>query len=244
MAQYSGVGCTSGVCNVCGKVLKSSAPEAMVRFRAFAAVLACLRFACAQINALLLSQVAHQRESSTCVAKPSRNAPPGVRKAEAEVMEAIEEGRRLQANGTFEEIEQNACRRKEAEAALKQARGAIKREKQAIKDLAAASMSAANWTGSLASALTSGDADATRFDKGDDTVDERLAAATVGLVSAEEFREKRESLEAAAARERAAVDQARRDAEANRARKKLEKKRKREQEQKRGLSFEDGDEAE
>lgn len=45
MAQYSGVGCTSGVCNVCGKILKSSAPEAMVRFHTFNTILPYLRFA-------------------------------------------------------------------------------------------------------------------------------------------------------------------------------------------------------
>ena len=126
MASYSGYGTTSGICNVCGKRLKSSAPEAMA---------------------------AHQRESTTCVGAPSKNAPEAVKKAESALFLVIEEEKRLQSEGSFEEIQAHAVKRKQAEEAVKNARAGAKARKQEIKSLAAASMSAESWTSSLTSAL-------------------------------------------------------------------------------------------
>ena len=129
-----------------------------------------------------------------------------------------------------------AARRKEAEQALKQARAETKAEKRQIKDLAAASMSAASWTASIASALD-GDGDGGgRFATAGSDVEQQLAARTVGLVSAGAFREKREALEAEEARKR---ERERED----RLQRKQAKKAKREQQERRGLSFAD-DEAE
>ena len=200
------VGYTSGKCDVCGKVLKSSAPEAME---------------------------AHKRESSSCVPAPSKgNAPKAVRDAEERLRDVIEEGQRLAVHGSFEEVERNTADRKEAEQALKRARSESKSEKRAIKDLAAASMSAAAWTSSLTSALDGGGDD--RFAKAEDNVEQQLAAQTVGLVSAEAFREKREALEAETASKRA------REEEEQLKRKKAKKK-KLEQQQRRGLSFAEDD---
>jgi hypothetical protein len=215
MASYSGFGATSGICNVCGKRLKSCSPEAMA---------------------------AHQRESTTCVGAPSKNAPEAVRKAEAALLEAVEEEKRVHAEGNYEAIEAHAVKRKQAEAAVKNARAEAKQEKQKIKNLAAASMSAANWTASLTSALD-GNSEAGRFSKGDSAIEEKLATATVGLVTAEAFREKRVALEAEVEQRRQEEEEGARLAEAQRARKKQEKKRKREQAERRGLSFEEeGDE--
>ena len=207
-AAARSIGYTSGRCNICGKLLKSSAPEAMA---------------------------AHQRESSSCVPAPSKgNAPKAVRMAEERLAEIIEEGQRLQTTGSFEEVEGNVARRKEAELALKRARDDGKAEKRAIKELAASSMSAAAWTSSLSSAI-SGDGDQ-RFERADEGVDSALAARTVGLVSAEAFRERREAVEAEAAGKRERE-------EAERLERKQAKKKKREQQERRGLSFVEDDDA-
>ena len=204
---------TSGVCDMCGKVLKSSNPEAMA---------------------------AHKRESSSCSllsgGAPSKNAPAAVKKAEEALAEIIADGHRLQAAGTFEELEQHAVKRKEAEQAVKKARSESKAEKAAIKQLAANSMSAANWTSCLTSALD-GNADDGRFSKGESAIEERLASETVGLVTSAQFKEKREALAAEGARKREEEARAESEARAERARKKQEKKRKREAAERRGLSF-------
>ena len=176
------LGATSGRCNICGKMLKSSAPEAME---------------------------AHQRESSTCVPVQSKaNAPKAVRDAEERLRTVIEEGHRLASSGSYEEVERNSAERKEAEQALKVVRNQSKSEKRFIKDLAASSMSAAAWTSTLSSALNGGGDDG-RFAKADESVEHELAAQTVGLVSASSFREKREALEAEAATKREREEQER-----------------------------------
>ena len=183
---------------------------------------------------------AHQRESSTCIPAPGKNEPKVVKDAEVALAAVIEEGRVLAASGSFEDQERNAAERKEAEAAVKRARAESKADKRAIKELAASSMSAASWTQSVAAVIGGGD-DA-RFAKAEDgTVEHRLAAETVGLVSAEAFRERREALEAeeATKREREAEEEA--EAAKRRLEKKKEKKRKREQQERRGLSFVEDD---
>ena len=165
--RAASVGFTSGRCDICGKLLKSSNPEAMA---------------------------AHQRESSSCVPAPSKgNAPKAVKDAEARLAEVIEEGRKLQTAGSLAEQERNAEERKQAEQALKRVRAESKSEKRQIKELAAASMSTAAWTSSLTSALDGGGND--RFSRAEDNLEHRLAQQTVGLVKAEDFRRKREAIE-------------------------------------------------
>ena len=179
---------------------------------------------------------AHQRESSTCIAPPSKHAPKAVKDAEERLHAIIAEGQRLISSGSFEEREKNDAERRAAEQALKNARVESKAEKRAIKDLAAASMSAASWTSTLSSAL-GGDGDS-RFSKAEEDVERQLAERTVGLVSAGDFRERREAIEA----EEAAKAGKREREEAERLEKKAAKKAKREKQEKAKLSFEEDDE--
>lgn len=193
------------VCDICGKVLKGSGPEALA---------------------------AHKRDSSTCAPQVTKGASSAVQRAEKRVADIIAEGRRHDL--TFEELERNGRDRKEAEQVLKQARTESKQEKRAIKEMAAASQSAAGWT----SALLAGEE--ARFAKAEEgAVDARLAKETVGFVTAAAFREKREALQAEEAG-KAARQEAEAQAEvAARAERKAHKKRKREEQQRRGLSFDD-----
>ena len=195
---------TSGRCDICGKLLKSSNPEAMA---------------------------AHQRESQSCMPPPSKgNAPKAVKDAEEHLAAIIEEGQRLQMSGSYEEVERNTAKRKEAEQALKRARSECKAEKRQIKDLAAASMSAAAWTSTLSSALDGGGDG--RFAKAEEHVEHALAARTVGLVSAEDFAKRREAVEAETAGKREREEQERLE-------RKQAKKAKREQKERSRLSFEE-----
>ena len=140
----------------------------------------------------------------------------------------------MHSSGSFEEIEKNVAQRKEAEQALKRARAEASSEKRAIKDLAANSMSAAAWTASLSTALNGGGDDG-RFSKAEDSVEQALAAQTVGLVSAEAFREKRQALEEEAAQKRQREEE-------ERVQRKAAKKAKKEKQERRGLSFVEDDE--
>ena len=204
--RAASLGFTSGKCDICGKVLKSSSIEAME---------------------------AHKRESQSCVPPPSKgNAPKQVKDAEDRLRDIIDEGHRLASSGSFEDIEANAAARREAEQTLKRVRNECKAEKRAIKDLAAASMSAAAWTSNLSSALSGGGDD--RFAKAEENVEHRLAQQTVGLVSAEDFRSKRVAIEAEEAGKRE------REEEERRQRKKA-KKAQREQQERKGLSFVEDD---
>ena len=74
-----------------------------------------------------------------------------------------------------------------------------------------------------------------RFARAEENIEHRLAQQTVGLVSAEAFREKREAVEAEEAGKRERE-------EAARLQRKQAKKAKREQQEKRGLSFVEEDE--
>ena len=75
-----------------------------------------------------------------------------------------------------------------------------------------------------------------RFAKAEENVEHRLAQQTVGLVTAEDFRSKREAIETEEAGKREREEE-------ERLRKKQKKKAKREQQERRGLSFvEDEDE--
>ena len=119
---------------------------------------------------------------------------------------------------------------------MKQARKETKAEKQAIKDLAAASMSAAGWTQALL------DGEETRFAKAEsNAVEQRLSAETVGLVSASDFREKRAALEAEATEKRVREEQEARDAVVEKQQRKKQKRQQREREERRGLSFVEDD---
>ena len=129
--------------------------------------------------------------ATTCIAPPSKHAPKAVKDAEERLHAIIAEGQRLISSGSFEEREKNDAARRAAEQALKNARVESKAEKRAIKDLAAASMSAASWTSTLSSAL-GGDGDS-RFSKAEEDVERQLAERTVGLVSAGDFRERRKT---------------------------------------------------
>lgn len=211
--QAASLGFTSGKCDICGKLLKSSNPEALE---------------------------AHKRESSSCVPPPSKgNAPKAVKDAEDKLRQIIEDGRRLQSGGSFEEIEANVAARREAEQVLKRVRDECKSEKRHIKDLAASSMSAAAWTSSLSSALDGGGD--TRFAKAEENVEARLAQQTVGLVSAKDFQAKREAIEAEEAALGGVEGKRVRD-EADRLAKKAAKKAKREKQERKGLSFDECDE--
>jgi hypothetical protein len=196
-------------CPRCGKVLRSGSEEAMR---------------------------AHQRESESCFAQSGKGESSAVTALAERLRKLIDEGRKLgTGTGTFEDTQRNAKERAQVEAQLKQARKETKREKQAVKDLAAASMSAANWT----QHILQGDS---RFSKGEASVEHRLAQETVGLVTSSEFKAKKEALEAEAVRkeredeERAAAKRAAAEVE-----RKARKKRQR-QEQASKLSFADEDE--
>ena len=114
-------------------------------------------------------------------------------------------------------------RRERCEYPRTQARKDSKADKKAIKQLAANSMSAASWT----QGVLDGDSKYVRAEEG---VEQRLAASTVGLVTADQFREKRLALEEEA-----------QEAEEAQRRRRQAKKAKREQEQRRGLSFVEDD---
>ena len=135
-----------------------------------------------------------------------------------------------------------ATERAETEEALKRARKDSKDEKKMVKTLAQESLSAASWTSSLASAF-SGDGDQ-RFARGDDSLDQRLASETVGLVTADAFREKRLALEAEVVAKRQREEESERERAAAEKQRRREKKQKREAQQRKGLSFEEVDEAE
>ena len=135
-----------------------------------------------------------------------------------------------------------APERAEVEEELKRARKESKAEKTMVKTLAQESLSAASWTQSLASAF-SGDGDQ-RFARGDDSLDQRLASETVGLVTAGAFREKRLALEAEVVAKREREEEIERERAAAEKQRRREKKQKREAQQRKGLSFEEVDEAE
>lgn len=176
---------------------------------------------------------AHQRESSTCApALKSKNPTPNVKEAEESLAAAIEEGRRLETLGSFEDVEKAARSRREAELRLKQARSDSKAEKRQIRELAASSLSAASWT----KAVLGGEE--ARFDRAEGgMVEQALAAQTVGLVTSAEFRERREALEAEEAARGVREEEAERKAAQHRLEKKRARKRQREEQERRGLSF-------
>ena len=90
---------------------------------------------------------AHQRESQSCYPTSGKGESSTIKKLEEKLRTLIGHGRALgTGNGTFEETQRNAAERVKVEAELKQARKETKHDKQAVKDLAQASMSAANWT--------------------------------------------------------------------------------------------------
>ena len=176
---------------------------------------------------------AHQRESQQCHPRSGQGESSSVKMLEAKLADVIAEGKKLgMGSGTFDESEKNAALRKVVESELKSARKDSKADKRAIKELAQSSMSAASWT----QGVLDGDA---KYVKGESGLEQQLAADTVGLVTAEQFRERREKLETAAAEKRGreesdgqeAVEQARKRRQA--------KKAKREQQERRGLSFEE-----
>lgn len=175
---------------------------------------------------------AHQRESQSCRPKLGRDESATVKALEERLASVIAEGKTIGlSSGSYEQSQRNEAERAELERQLKQARKDQKADKRAIKELASKSMSAASWT----QGVLEGDA---RYAKASESgVEARLAAETIGLVTADAFRQKREALEAEdVAKRRREEDEERNAAEAERKRK-AARKAKREREERRGLSF-------
>ena len=74
---------------------------------------------------------AHQRESSSCTPQPMKNAPKAVKDAEKALAFVIEEGNRLQSQGSYEQVQQNIEDRKLAEQAERKNRLAAARPSKA-----------------------------------------------------------------------------------------------------------------
>ena len=181
------------------------------------------------------AMVAHQRESQSCFPKAGRSDSEKVKRLEARLAAVIAEGKALgEGRGTFEESEKNVAERAEVERQLKQARKDTKADKQAIKQLAQDSLSA-SWT----QGVLDGDA---KYVKGEDGIESKLAAETIGLVTADQFREKKKALEAEAAEKRCREAEEAAGAAAAQRKRKEAKRAKREQQERRGLSFVEDDE--
>lgn len=176
---------------------------------------------------------AHQRESQACTPRSGPGDSSTVKALEAQLVVVIAEGKKLGTGGcTFDESEKNAALRREVERSLKEARRDSKADKRAIKQLAESSMSAASWT----QGVLDGDA---KYVKGESGLEAQLAADTVGLVTAEQFRERREKLEVDAVEKRGREEEEEREAVEQTRKRRQAKKAKREQQQRRGLSFEE-----
>ena len=176
---------------------------------------------------------AHQRESQACRPRSGQGDSSTVKTLEAQLAGVIAEGKRLgMGTGTFEESEKNAALRKDIEGQLRVARKDSKADKRAIKQLAESSMSAASWT----QGVLDGDA---KYVKGESGLEQQLAAETVGLVTAEQFRQRREKLEVDAAEKRVREEWEEREAAEQTRKRRQAKKAKREQQERRGLSFEE-----
>ena len=174
---------------------------------------------------------AHQRESQSCRPQANRSDSTSVKALEAKLASVVAEGKALgMGSGTFEQSEKNAALQKELEKQLREARRDSKADKQAIRQLAQNSMSAASWT----QGVLDGDS---KYVKGEAGVEQRLAAETVGLVTADQFREKRERLESEEAEKRQREEADERDAAEKEKQRRRAKKAKREQQERRGLSF-------
>ena len=178
---------------------------------------------------------AHQRESQSCYPKAGKSDSSVVKALEARLASVIAEGKALgSGSGTFEQTERNAAERVEVEQLLKQARKDSKADKKAIKQLAANSMSAASWTQGVLDGHN-------KYVRAEEGVEHRLAAETIGLVTADQFREKRMALEEEALEKRQREEAAAREADEVQRRRRQAKKAKREQEERRCLSFVDDD---
>ena len=135
---------------------------------------------------------------------------------------------------SFEAVQAHEEERRRLAAEVKEARAEMKRERASLKERAAGTHDAGVWT----SSLLRGDE---RFTSTDGELERDLAQATYGLVSAADFRQKKEEVEAAhAQREEAAAAalELKRTAEA--AERKERKKQKRKAQASK-LSFEDED---
>ncbi|KAL1528645.1 hypothetical protein AB1Y20_010018 [Prymnesium parvum] len=200
-------------CERCGKVLKGSTDEALQ---------------------------AHQRENESCRPRAGAKESQRIKELDAKLQLLIEEGRALgMRGGSFEASEKNERERAELQEEIKRLRQEHRDEKKMVKTIAQESLSAASWTQSLAAAF-SGDGDA-RFTRGDNSIDQRLASETVGLVSTADFRAKRLAIEMEATRKQEIEDQKEQERIAMEKIRKREKKQKREQEQRRTLSFDEAD---
>lgn len=136
--------------------------------------------------------------------------------------------------GSFAEVEAHEAERKRLAALVKEARAEAKAEKKSIKGIASSSNDPSTWT----KKLLDGDAN---FTSAEDGIERDLAQATVGLVSASDFRETKERLEREkeTAEETAAAEAARKAEQDERERKKRRKADRKQQASK--LSFEDDD---
>ena len=88
--------------------------------------------------------------------------------------------------GSFAEVEEHEAARRKLAAEVKEAREAARQERKAIKRQAADGVS---WTSRLL------EGDSARFDVADEGAERKLAQATVGLVTHEQFKSTRERLD-------------------------------------------------
>jgi len=136
---------------------------------------------------------------------------------------------------SFADVEKHEAERRALAQQVKEARAALKAERQVIKGHASSFNDPSVWT----KTLLAGDA---RFEKADDGIERELAQATYGLVSASDFKETKARLERKRSEELAGAESeaARRLEEAEE--KKRLKRQKQRQQQAARLSFVDDEE--
>lgn len=181
---------------------------------------------------------AHQRESQSCRPVAGRNESATVKALDERLASVIAEGKAEGGgSGSFEQSQRIEAERAEIERQIKQARRQQKDDKLAIKELASKSMSTASWTQSVLEGVDA------RYTKASDSgVEARLAAETVGLVTADAFRQKRSTLEADDVAKRRREEDEERNAAGVERKRKAARKAKREREERKGLSFDVEDE--
>ena len=134
---------------------------------------------------------------------------------------------------SFEEVQKHETERRELAQKVAEARAVVKAERRELKAHAATFNDPSEWTKGLL------DGTGSRFDKATDGIERELAQATVGLVSANDFKETRERLERKRDQGAAAESEAEQLLRIEREKKRRRKKQREQQASK--LSFEDDD---
>ena len=132
-------------------------------------------------------------------------------------------------------MQQHEAERKALAQQVKEARAEAKAERKDLRKHVASASDPANWTKNLLDGMDDS------FDKADEGIERELTQATTGLVSAADFKERKERLERKREEEAANADA---DRERQREEAERQKKRKRQklrQQQASMLSFEDDD---